>query len=293
MPLSQPPSRPGGRLARLLAAGLALAMIAGCGDDEPEQARGAPAPELAGENAGASAPISGGPEAVMRITEVFGGEGEALIVGSATLADGSPPAEAELSIEVDGTPSPEVETSALSDDRSTLVASCACRVSPDEHLVELVIDPAGGDPIRLRGRSLAVSDNLAIERVDAPGLPSPLVAAAVETSPRRLGPEADPLLSSSLSQGLSGGEQPVLLVGHVSSEGANATFEAIQIDAFLGRDRLQPAFDLASPGKYTGAFVGEGSAGDPAGLTSATTAGSTTVGPRAIFACSCEPIPGY
>jgi hypothetical protein len=135
-----------------------------------------------------------------------------------------------------------------------------------------------------------VIDDVALTGARSRDLPAPLTAAAVEDDPERITARSEPLITARRRS--AGGEGPQsILVGQVLARrtGMAGDLAAIQIDAFTGAGGgLQPLDDQVAPAHYSAIYLAPSASRDRVGLEAATAAGSTALGPRALFACACR-----
>lgn len=278
------------RVVAALCASMAVA-LSGCGEGEPDQAaEGASLKPPAAEVGGPTAALSGsGFQSVVGTAASLSPEGRSLVVGHVEVGDGSDASRTELRLLIGGQTVKQASTGVLRGrEEASLVIACVCRAVGEGGRVE--IEARGPDGVEIAGRSLAIIDDVEpAGGQTGSSLPAPLVAAAVNSSPGRIGSRPNRLVSAELPAATDG-DKSLLVVGAVRAR-RMVELDNLQIDAVIGETRSQPIGRKTSPGKYVGIYAGE-SAGDGGGtvaLRSGTAAGSTPIGSAAIFVCACAP----
>ena len=276
-------AHPRARLALQLL-GVSFLLGACGGDDAPAERQ--TSPQFEGEFRGPAKLFPGGAPA-LRTEGTIGGSGRTLIVGSVRTK--APDSGVRLEIHVDGE-KVAAQSAPLPTAPRVVVAACACRIESDDHVIELRLGK--GPPTAVTGRSLFVTEHVVPQSPARRGLPGPLLTAAFDTTRHRIDAEAGTLLSARLSA--DAGRGPLLILGQVlGRDSTNVDLAAIQIDATVGAERLQPENATTGPSRFTAAYRGRAEPGARITLTAGTGGGAATVGPRILYACACALKPGY
>ena len=258
-------------------------LVSSCGDEPEEPALQATVPPPSVSLSGQRTIVSdGGYELLLSIAAEAGPE-DAFIAGRVGVAGGDVP---RLRLLADGERLAGVESTPLpAGDGPGRVIACVCRVPAGVQSLELEV--AGEGEIEITDSSLVLVAGVRAAPVSsADGLPDALLAAVAGEAGRI---ESAPTTLAETRISTEGEEaQPLLVVGSVRAANSTAALDAVQVDAVIGDEQVQPTGATSRPGNYAAVFAGElGPGPEGVSLVSSTADGSLPVSASSLYVCAC------
>lgn len=275
------PTRPRRALPALATMLVALGVLAGCGEEDPQA--NVSGTETLGP-ASAEGDIEKSP------AQILPGDGFTTLVSTQISTRGTPDtlvagqvellgSEPKLRLKVDGKTEPkaQVQVSQQGGSRVALV-SCACDFQTGEHNV--VIEAASdGAETTVGPRTLVVFPEVNLEDVG----PQPISQSAMDTSEKPVTAEGETLVSTPAG----GGSGPALVLVSVSSPRSETGADNVRLAVTIGTDQADELARTTIPSGKIDAYLDENGAGDEVSVSGYTTSGETRVGVASIIVCNC------
>jgi hypothetical protein len=268
--------------ALLACALLALGVLAGCGEEDPQanvseaETLGPTSAEGDIEQSPAGLRAGEGYSTLVSTQATTRGNEEALVAAQVAL----PSSEPKLRLKVDGEVASEAEvtTTGSGSDR-TAVVSCKCKLPTGEHTIALEGAANGGD-VSVGARTLVVFDEVSFK-----GTSGPAVADSdLVTDDATVDAEGTELASTPAGDG-SG---PALVIASIAAPRSRTGADNVRLSVEIGGDVANELAKTTIPSGKLSAYLDDNGAGEAVTVKGFTTSGQVDVGAASVIVCNCD-----
>jgi len=270
-------------IAGLLACALlALAVFAGCGEEDPQEnvseteTLGPTSTEGDIEQSPAELRSGEGFTTLVSTQATTRGSDEALIASQVALPAGEP----KLRLKVDGKVENETElTTTGSSSSRVAVLSCKCKLPTGEHTIVLEGASSGGD-VRVGARTLVFFDEVSFEGTSGP----PIADSDFVTDDATVDAEGTSLAETPAGDG-SG---PALVIASIAAPRARTGADDVRLVVEIGGDVANELARTTIPSGKLSAYLDDNGAGAAVTVRGFTTSGQIDVGVASVLVCNCD-----